>query len=419
MSNCLIVWTQVNPGNLVGVSGVEMPMNAPGRSESLRVACFAATVQPGQDGVSRVLYRLIDAMKRRGVDSVFFSPSIPPADERPVPMYRVPSIAFPLYRQYRFALPGYGSFEQILRAYRPDILHIHSPCSLGMAAVQFGERFGVPVVATYHTHFASYAKYYRVKILEGCGWNYLKGLYNCCQRTFVPSLPIMAELDQRGIRHLEFLPHGTDTRTFHPRFRSARWREEMSAGGKSILLYAGRLVWEKDLHTLIGVYDMLGSRRKDWVLVIAGDGPVRRDLEAAMPDARFAGFLSGRDLSIAYASSDVFVFPSATETFGNVMLEAMASGLVPVCASEGGACGVVEEGVTGFVTRPRDPADIASRIEFLLDHPGRRLEMARSALAAARTRTWGAIFARLFAAYAEVIGSFQSGCHGSQKMVAA
>ncbi len=398
-------------------------MNAPGRALPLRVACFAATMQPEQDGVTRVLYRLIDAMNRFGVEAVFFSPAIPPASEQPVIMHRVPSVAFPLYPQYRLALPGYGSFERILRSYQPDILHIHSPCSLGMAAARYGEQFGIPVVATYHTHFASYAKYYRIRILEGCAWKLMKRVYNRCQRIFVPSLPIIAELEQRGIRNLEFLPHGTDTRTFHPRFRSAEWRQTMSPGGKSILFYAGRLVWEKDLRTLIGVYDLLSRRRKDWVLVIAGDGPIRGELEAAMPDARFPGYLSGQDLSVAYASSDVFVFPSTTETFGNVMLEAMASAVVPVCASEGGACGVVEDGVTGFVTRPRDPADIAAKVEFLLDNPGVRCEMGRSAFTFAGTRTWGKIFTRLFAAYAEVIGRyhgrFQSVCHGSQKKVAA
>jgi len=338
-------------------------------------------------------------------------------------MHRFPSVTFPLYPEYRLAIPGYFHFERILRGYRPDILHIHSPCSLGLAAVQYGQRFGIPTVATYHTHFASYAKYYRVKTLEAWGWNYMKALYNRCQRTFVPSLPILHELEERGFQDLEYLPHGVDVRTFDPGFRSAEWRGSMSPEGKAILLYAGRLVWEKDLRTLIGVYDSLRSRRTDWVLAVAGDGPVRRELEAAMPDAMFLGHLSGRDLSTAYASSDVFVFPSTTETFGNVMLEAMASAVVPVCASEGGACGVVENGVTGFVTRPRDAGDIAARVEFLLDHPEWRAQMGRAAFLSTRTKTWEVIFARLVAAYSEVILNFRCcGCHsshGNHEIVAA
>jgi glycosyltransferase involved in cell wall biosynthesis len=322
-------------------------------------------------------------------------------------MHQVPSVAIPLYPDYRFALPGYGHFERTLRGFQPDILHIHSPCSLGMAAVQYGRKHGVPVVATYHTHFTSYAKYYRIRALEGFGWNYLKGVYNRCQRTFVPSLPIKAELEGRGIQNLEYLPHGVDAESFHPRFSSAEWRGTISPEGRNILLFAGRLVWEKDLRTLIGVYDLLRSRRRDWVLALAGDGPIRGELEAAMPDAKFLGHLVATELSTAYASSDIFVFPSTTETFGNVMLEAMASAVPPICSREGGACGVVEDGVTGFVTAPRDAADITARVEFLLDHPDRRAEMARSALAYARSQRWEAIFSRLFAAYDAVIRDFQ------------
>jgi phosphatidylinositol alpha 1,6-mannosyltransferase len=374
--------------------------------EPLRVAQFAGSMCRGQDGVTRVLYKLIDAMAEEGVESVFFSPILPPPSERPVAMHRVPSVPVPLNPEYRFSLPGYGYFEQELRRFRPDILHIHTPCSLGMAAVQYARKHHLPVVATYHTHFASYAKYYRIEALEGIGWNYLRGLYNRCQRTFVPSLPIMAELEARGLRHLANLPHGVDAEKFHPRFHSAEWRAHVSPEGKKILLFAGRLVWEKDLATLIGVYDRLLERRSDWVLVLAGDGPVRGELASAMPEAKLCGKLTSEELAVAYASSDIFVFPSTTETFGNVTLEAMASALVPICVREGGACGVVNDGVTGFVAPPRDVLAIAGRVEQLLDQSGMRKEMSGAALAYARSQRWEAIFRRLIAAYGEVIGEF-------------
>jgi phosphatidylinositol alpha 1,6-mannosyltransferase len=372
----------------------------------LRVAYFSGTMRRGQDGVTRVLYRTIDALRDNGIPSVFFSPVVSDEANPPVEMHSVPSIAFPGYPDYRIALPGYRAFEAQLSQFAPDILHIHSPCPLGCAAVHWGKRNGVPVVATYHTHFASYAKYYKVKALEIFGWNYLKSLYHSCQRLYVPSVPILHELATRGLGHLSYLPHGVDAELFSPRHRSEHWRHVMAPGGERVLLYAGRLVWEKDLHTLIEVYRLLKEQRSGWVLALAGDGPIRSDLECAMPGARFLGSLSGPELSAAYASSDLLVFPSTTETFGNVVIEAMASGLVPICPAEGGAGGSIQHGISGFVTNPRDAGDIVRHIRMLLDERGRREKMGKAARAYARTQTWPAIFERLFEDYRRVVEEY-------------
>lgn len=374
----------------------------------LRVAYFSGTMRRGQDGVTRVLYRTIDALRDHGMSSIFFSPVVPDPEEAPAEMRAVPSIAFPWYPDYRIALPGYRAFEADLQRFSPDLLHIHSPCPLGCAAVHWGKRNGVPVVATYHTHFASYAKYYKIKALEVFGWNYLRSLYHSCQRLYVPSVPILHELSTRRLDHLAFMPHGVDAQSFNPRHRSRCWRNSFATGGKTVLLYAGRLVWEKDLRTLMQVYSLLKERRSDWTLVLAGDGPIRSELEAAMPHAQFLGSLSGAELSAAYASSDILVFPSTTETFGNVVVEAMASGLPPICAAEGGAAGSIQHGVNGFITNPRDASDIARHITLLLDDPPRLRTMGKAARSYARTQTWEGIFERLFRDYALVVTEHDS-----------
>jgi phosphatidylinositol alpha 1,6-mannosyltransferase len=368
-----------------------------GGSRPLRVAYFAGSLRPGHDGVTRVLYRLMESLPENNVDAVFFSPLVPPASfQSPFPIHRVPSVAFPCYSDYRVALPGHAYFQHAVREFMPDLLHINSPCSLGAAAVHYGDRHGIPVVATYHTHFSSYAKYYSLKALEPAGWKYFRSLYNRCALTFVPSLPILRDLEARGFKNLEFLPHGVDTARFNPGFRDEQWRRSIGCPEKKILLFVSRLVWEKDLRTLMEMYRLLTSRRSDWELVVVGDGPAKVEVERGMPEARFPGHLSGGELSTAYASCDVFVFPSTTETFGNVTLEAMASGIVPVCVSEGGASGVVTEGMNGFIVPPRDPHNLARRVEFLLDHPDRREEMGTRAREYARTQTWDVIFRRLF-----------------------
>jgi phosphatidylinositol alpha 1,6-mannosyltransferase len=369
-----------------------------------RVAYFAGTMRPGHDGVTRVLYRLIDAVRDRGIEAEFFSPIVPPESLQDVLMHKVPSVAFPLYPDYRLTIPGSKYFEKRLKEFAPDLIHINSPCPLGYAAVKYANKNGIPVVATYHTHFPSYARYYKVTALEAFSWSYLRSLYNDCDAVYVPSEPVRSELRAHGLDTTEFLPHGVDTSAFGPRYRDEEWRRAMGWEGKTLLLFAGRLVWEKDLKTLAEAYRIVSEKHPDARFVIAGDGPVRRDLEELMPAASFLGMLSGTDLSRAYASSDLFVFPSTTETFGNVTLEAMASGVMPICAAQGGAAGFVRSGATGLLAEPRDAADLAAKIEAMLKHPEERDRMARAALVFARTQSWERIFDRLFASYVAIVG---------------
>jgi phosphatidylinositol alpha 1,6-mannosyltransferase len=373
---------------------------------TLRVAYFAGTMKPGHDGVTRVLYRLIDALKARQIKHVFYSPIVPSGSHQPADMVRVPSVSIPIYKEYRFAMPGQRFFDQHLSAFRPDLIHINSPCSLGYAAVRYGQTHDVPVVATYHTHFPSYARYYKVRPLELLGWNYLRTIYNDCQRVYVPSKPVMMELMGHGFRNLQHLPHGVDTEAFRPTFRSRAWKERLGITGKSALLFVGRLVWEKDLQVLADTYKLIHDKRDDVVFVLAGDGPIRAELQQMMPKAIILGQQGGIELSTAYASSDLFVFPSTTETFGNVVLEAMASGLVPICSRRGGPAGIIQHGVTGFLTEPGDAGELAERISYLLDHPGVRAELSDRARLYVRSQTWDRIFSDLFRDYEDVIEAF-------------
>jgi len=290
--------------------------------------------------------------------------------------------------------------------FRPDILHINSPCSLGYAAIKYGKKNNIPVVATYHTHFASYARYYRVKLLERFSWSYFRKIYNSCEKVYVPSEPLVEELHAHRINNLDCIPHGTDTTLFHPMHRDNQWKEKYGIGKRNALLFVGRLVWEKDLRTLAATYNLLKSRRNDVAFVLAGDGPIRSELEQLMPDAIFLGHQNGTDLSAAYASSDIFVFPSTTETFGNVTLEAMASGTPPICADQGGASGIIKDGITGLLTKPRNAEDMAAKIEFLLDHPERRAEMAKQAFLYGQEQTWERSFQKLLLSYDAVVKGY-------------
>jgi glycosyltransferase involved in cell wall biosynthesis len=373
----------------------------------MKIAYFAGAMKKGLDGVTRVLYRLTDYLNKNEIDAVFFSAVIPPENEQPVPMYSVPSVAFPLYKDYKVALPGYAFFEKKMKVYKPDIIHINSPCPLGCAAVKYGNKYGIPVVATYHTHFASYARYYNISMLEGLGVNYLKKLYNRCQKVYVPSKPILKELAELGINNLAYLPHGVDTKLFSPEYKSPQWRSGLNLDDKIVILYAGRLVWEKDLKTLADTYEIIMQKYSNAVFVLAGDGPVKKELEKLMPDAIFLGYQSSENLAKIYASSDIFVFPSTTETFGNVTLEAMASGLPPVCVREGGAYGMIKEGITGLIAEPRSSADLAAKLGILIEDKKFRSSMGYNGLTYAYKQSWDNIFDRMMESYTKVINEYR------------
>jgi phosphatidylinositol alpha 1,6-mannosyltransferase len=372
----------------------------------LKVAYFAGTMKPGQDGVTRVLYRLIDALVKENIEVIFFSPVIPDNEEQKVRMFRVPSVTFPLNKEYKFAVPGSRYFENELKIFKPDLIHINSPCSLGHAAVIYANKNHIPVVATYHTHFPSYAKYYKIKMLEMFSWSYLSSLYNKCDSVFVPSTAIIDELKLHGFETTEFLPHGVDTKIFNPSFKNEEWKRKIGAENKIVVLYAGRLVWEKDLHTLADSYKIISEKRRNVKFVLAGDGPVMDELKELMPEAVFLGFQKGKDLSAAYASSDIFAFPSTTETFGNVTLEAMASKIPPVCAREGGAYGIIQDKVTGLIADPRNPESLSEKLLFLIDNSDKREEISERAYVFAQGQSWEKIFIRLFNRYVEIIRNY-------------
>lgn len=386
-------------------------------TKNIKVAYFAGSLQPGHDGVTRVLYKLIDYLKSYKIEGMFFSPIIPGKDEQSVQMYSVPSITFPLYKEYKFAVPGQKYFEEKLKEFQPDLIHINSPCSLGYAAVKYGNRNGIPVAATYHTHFASYAKYYKIKAFENISWNYFRKIYNGCQMVYVPSEPILNELKYHGINNLKFLPHGVDTNAFNASYYSKEWKRRYKIEGKTAVLFVGRLVWEKDLATLAAAYNIIMAARNDVAFVIAGDGPIKNELMKLMPEAVFLGYQSGETLAETYASSDIFVFPSTTETFGNVTLEAMASGLPPICAKEGGAYGVIDEGVNGLTTIPRDPEDLSKKIITLLDSPEKRHYLSSNAIRFAKDQTWDKIFQKLVDSYQKLLSDYKEA--GYKKIKAA
>lgn len=369
----------------------------------IKVAYFNGTMKPGQDGVTRVLFRLIDWLSENKIDNIFISSEIPEEKKQLTKFFEVPSFALPFYKEYKLAYRGYKYFEDIMKEFKPDIIHINSPCSLGLAAIKYAKKNNIPVVATYHTHFPSYAKYYKMKQFEFISWNYLRKFYNKCDRVFVPSKTIIKELTKHGFERIKYLPHGIDLNLFNSSYKSLEWKKSLKLQDKKILLYVGRLVWEKDLRTFTEIYDQLTGLRDDVVFVLVGDGPIRNELEKLMPAALFLGFKEGEELSKIYASSDLFVFPSTTETFGNVVLEAIASGAIPICSDEGGASSSIKNNYNGIICKAKNSFDFSKKIISLLNNQSEIDRISANCIEYASTQTWENIFSIQYQNYIDVI----------------
>jgi phosphatidylinositol alpha 1,6-mannosyltransferase len=372
----------------------------------MRIAYFTESLLPHVDGVSLTLARLFATLEEYGVEFRVYSPFVPGEEvswSRRV--RRVRSARFPLYPEYRVSFPGGPAVRGDLERFQPQLVHLVSPTPMAWWALRWARRRGVPAVASFHTDFISYFPYYRVAPLAPLGWRALRWFHNRCVATFAPSAALERQLAQRGIVGVESWSRGIDAGRFSPERRDPQLRRRWGAGERPVLLFVGRLVREKDLLELPQVRSRLREGGMDPLLVLVGDGPLRAQLEEALPGALFSGHLEGEELARHYASADLFVFPSTTETFGNVVLEAAAAGLPAVVAGRGGPPDLVTHGVTGLVARANDPGDFAACVGLLLSHPDRLGEMGRRARALAVGRDWTAINRGLIERYRQLAGA--------------
>jgi glycosyltransferase involved in cell wall biosynthesis len=366
----------------------------------VRIALITETFLPDVNGVVTTLCRLLEHLQRRNHAALLFAPYDAPESYAGAEVVRLRGWPLPLYPGLKLTPPQPRIFEG-LRRFRPDIVHLAGPVMLGPAAVAAGMRVGAPLLGVYHTDWPAYASYYGLGTLRSLAYAYLRRVHNACAATLCPSSATLADLRAHGFRRLRVWGRGVDTDRFHPARRSAVWRASVGARpGERLILYAGRLAAEKRLDLLAVLASLPATR-----LVIVGDGPARAGLERELAGApaTFTGFLQGDDLATAYASADLFVFPSATETFGQVIQEAMASGLPVVAARAGGALDLIREGETGLFFAPGSPADLRAAARELLDAPERRAAMGRAARAAAERRTWSHVLDALLEHYTRVI----------------
>ena len=392
-----------------GTSGVPRPLVSPEERSTLatglRLAVFSDTWLPQVNGVTRTLDRLVQAIRARGGDARAYTTRDPGALED-AGIVRYPSRPFWAYPQLQIARPDAAWAVRELTAFRPTLVHAATPFGIGLGGRSAARRLGIPLVTSYHTSLSAYAKFYHLGALSAPGWAFLRWFHNSGCRTYCPTRAIERELAEHDFAGTRIWSRGIDADRFSPSFRSAPLRAELGISNDTFLVtYIGRIALEKGLDTLVkGMREVVaraGTRKIAFAL--AGDGPYdeacRRE---APPGTRFVGMISGDRLSAFYASGDLFVFPSVTDTFGNVLLEAMASALPILGAGSGPTRELLDDG-RGALFPAADASAMAAQVLALADDAARRDRMREAGLAYARAHSWDAIFDALVLDYRDAV----------------
>jgi len=368
----------------------------------LRVALFSEVYWPMVSGVGVTLLRLTEALQARGHAVRVYSATypLPPEGDRPE-VHRSPSVPLFLYPDVQWAFPRLRDVVDDLTRFRPDVVHVATEFSLGIAGVKAARQLGIPIIASAHTDYDQYAARYGVTWALRAGWHYLRWFYGQAHRVLCPSRIYEEHLHSRGVVHTGVWSRGVDPAEFHPGFRSEQYRARFGLGpGDLLVTYIGRIAREKNLELLLQAWERLAPRRGAAQLVLVGRGPLEEEIRRrGLPGVHVTGLLRGRELSQAYASADVFTFPSPTETFGNSLLEAMGSGLPSLVAAAGGVLEFAEHGENAWLVEPNSTRAIADGLGRLLADESLRRRLAEGALRTAAERGWERVYDRLLGDY--------------------
>jgi phosphatidylinositol alpha 1,6-mannosyltransferase len=368
----------------------------------LRIALFSEVYWPMVSGVGVTLLRLTEALQARGHQVRVYSATypLPPEGDRPE-VHRSPSVPFFLYPDVQWAFPRLRDVVEDLSRFRPDVVHVATEFSLGIAGVKAARQLGVPIVASAHTDYDQYAVRYGVTWALRAGWHYLRWFYGQAHRVLCPSRIYEEHLHSRGVTHTGVWSRGVDPGEFHPRFRSEAYRARFGVGANDLLVtYIGRIAREKNLELLLRAWETLVGSRGGAQLVLVGRGPLEDEIRRReLPGVHVTGLMKGRELAEAYASADIFTFPSPTETFGNSLLEAMGSGLPSLVAAAGGVLEFAEHGRNAWLVAPNSTEAITDGLGRLLADAALRRRLAGGALQTAGERRWDVVYDRLVADY--------------------
>jgi glycosyltransferase involved in cell wall biosynthesis len=388
-----------------------------GARGTLRVAVVTETYPPEINGVARTVGLMVEALLERGHEVQLIRPR--QGAERVSSVDRtlrlVAGFPIPFYRHLQIGFARPRLLQKDWSQWRPDLVHVVTEGPLGWAAAIAAGRTGIPVCSDFHTNFHSYSRHYGFGMLSGAVARYLRSLHNRADCTLVPTAQMRANLEALAFERVTVVGRGVDTRLFNPARRSERLRAAWGCSGSdTVALHVGRIAPEKNLGLFVDA--ALGMQAIDPKVrvVLVGDGPQGRALRNRHPEFVFAGMRTGEDLAEHYASADVFLFPSVTETFGNVTLEAMASGLAVVAYDYAAAQQYLRHGASGLLAPQGDAAEFIAMAAQLARNRDLRLRFGVEARRAAEAASWDRAFDELERVLRNIAGTVRAEADGTR-----
>lgn len=338
----------------------------PATRPSLRIAVVTETWPPEVNGVAMTLAKLVQGLSHRNHDVQLIRPrqtkSESPLNDAFLEEVLMRGMPIPRYPELKLGLPSKKTLVKTWTLRRPDVVHIATEGPLGWSALQAAKVLKLPVTSDFRTNFQSYSKHYGVGWLRKPIVAYLRKFHNATACTMVPTRELMRTLSENGFANLKVVSRGVDTKLFNISKRDTSLRSSWGATDNTkVLISVGRMAPEKNLDQVLKTYEALKLKGQAFKLVMVGDGPLKEQFQKRFPEIIFPGMLSQSNLAAYYASSDLFIFPSQTETFGNVTLEALASG-IPVLAFDcAAAMDWVQTGINGWLVAENNPEGFAAQ----------------------------------------------------------
>ncbi|WP_309384279.1 glycosyltransferase family 4 protein [Cerasicoccus frondis] len=361
----------------------------------MKLVLVTETYPPEVNGVAMTLERLVTNLIQQGHEVELVRPKQKVDAEAPdfgYPVHTVPGIAIPGYADLQFGWFAGGKLKKLWTANRPDVVHIATEGMLGFSALNVAKKLGIPVVTSFHTNFHTYGDHYNYKFVANWLMAYFRWFHNRTLATFVPSQATVDDLEKYGFKNVKIFSRGVDTELFGKHRRREDLRHSWGVkNGDPVVVYVGRVAAEKNIPLTIAAYQRLKTHLPDAKLVVVGDGPERAGLEKKHPEIIFAGMRRGQELAEHYASGDFFLFGSTTETFGNVLTEAMASELVVLGYDYAAAHHHVVDGENGFKAPFKDEPAFLNSVDRLVDAKPEWPAIRQSAREKAQSLSWTSI----------------------------